>query len=75
MRITIDDEYGMFCLRLVDTDGDGIISIEFTDDNTGAIINTMDTFGNELNTVYDKQELKTYLKLVLEYMEKSEEME
>jgi hypothetical protein len=68
MRITIDNEGNACDITLFDTDGDGIITIEFGD-GTGVVVKTIDPRGIEMATEYDMNEFKQYLKLVLNYME------
>lgn len=74
MRITINESYGTYSLTLFDTDGDGIINMEFDDEETGVTVTTTDPFSQQMYTRYDRRELKLYLQTVLQYIEKCEEL-
>lgn len=70
MRIVLDNEGGIYDYSLYDTDGDGIINIEFEDESTGASIKIIDIFNNTVVAEFDREELKEYLLLVLSAFEK-----
>ena len=70
MRITIDEESGDIDLTLYDTEADGIISIRWDDEHYGLTVSTTDIHERETISLFDKNEFKSYLKLVLDYLEK-----
>lgn len=72
MRMTLDNDCGVYNYTLVDTDGDGIIGMEFSDEYTGINIKLIDGFGNTVTGVFDRKELKQYLELVLSAFDECE---
>lgn len=56
-------------ITLVDSDGDGIISVLFDDNGIGIDISLSDINGNMVTTVFNKDEFKKFISLILHDMD------